>query len=194
MPIITKAKVKALLQITNSKYDTLIDELIPIVQGVIVDECNNYFKDSNVYLKTDTISFADTDPDTILDSLSGFVDAKFAANMEIVVEGSDHNNGMYTAETVVAGTITLIAADELVTEAVGNEVTITKVEWPRGLWSTTAKMIGYDMASTTDFKNIGISAESYGDYSRSYAIAGETGEYPKKIIGGLIRYKKVRYK
>ena len=37
MPIITQAKVKTLLQIetTNTTYDDLIDELIPIVQYVI---------------------------------------------------------------------------------------------------------------------------------------------------------------
>jgi len=77
---------------------------------------------------------------------------------------------------------------------VGNEVTITKVEWPRGLWGTTAKMIGYDIARMKDFKSIGVSAESYGDYSRSYAIVGEAGGYPMSILGGLKPYKKVSFK
>ena len=194
MAIITKRKVKTLLQIDNTIHDDLISELIPIVQDFIVDYCNNSFKDTNVHMTASTISFADTDPDTILDSASGLVDAEFSANMEIVVEGSDHNNGMFTIDSVAAGTITLIAADELVTEAAGNEVTITKVEWPKGLWGTTAKMIGYDIARTTNFKSIGVSSESYGDQSRSYAIVGEAGGYPMNILGGLRPYRRVSFR
>ena len=194
MAIITQAKVKTLLQIADTTYDDLIDELIPIVQDFIVDYCNNSFKDNNIYMIASTISFADTDPDTILDSLSGFVDADFAANMEIVVEDSDHNNNMFTIDSVIAGTITLIAADELITEAAGNEITITKVEWPRGLWGTVAKMIGYDISRTKELGNIGVSSESYGDYSKSYAIVGEEGGYPMSILGGLKSYKKMSFK
>lgn len=196
MAIITRAKVKTLLQIADATttYDDLIDELIPIVQDFIVDYCNNSFKDINVRMIASTISFADTDPDTILDSSSGFVNAKFSADMEIVVEGSDHNNGMFTLDTVIAGTMTLIDADELVTEAAGNTITITKVEWPKGIWGTTAKMIGYDIARTKDFKSIGVSSETYNDYSRSYAIVGETGGYPISILGGLKPYKKIGFK
>jgi len=194
MPIITQAKVKTLLQIDGTTYDDLIDELIPIVQDFIVDYCNNSFKDTNVHLTASTISFADTDPDTILDSVSGFVDAEFSADMEIVVEGSDHNDGMYTLDTVAAGTLTLIEADELVTEAAGNTITITKVEWPKGLWGTTAQMIGYNIARTQEFKSLGVSSESYGDYSRSYAIVGESGGYPMNILGGLKPYRKIGFK
>jgi len=194
MAIITKAKVKTLLQIDVTTYDDLIDELIPIVQDFIVDYCNNSFKDTNVSMIASTISFADTDPDTILDSASGFVDAEFSADMEIVVEGSEHNNGMFTLDTVVAGILTLIATDELVTEAAGNTITITKVEWPKGIWGTTAQMIGYNMARTKEFKSIGVSSESYGDYSRSYAIVGEAGGYPMSILGGLKPYRKIGFK
>lgn len=194
MPIITKAKVKILLQISVTTYDTIIDELIPIVQDFIVDYCNNSFKDPNIYMVATTISFADTDPDTIFDSLSGFVDADFAADMEIVVEGSENNNGMYTLDTVVAGTLTLISTDELITESAGMEVMITKVEWPKGIWGTTAQMIGYNIARTKEFMSIGVSSESYGDTSRSYAIEGEHGGYPKNILGGLNPYRQIGFK
>lgn len=195
MPIITKNRVKTLLQLHNNQtYDELIDELIPIVQDFIVDYCNNSFKDTNIYINSTSISFADTDPDTILDALTGFVTAKFADDMEIVVEGSKHNNKMFTIDTVAAGTLTLVSTDSLITEAAENEVTITKVEWPKGIWGTTARLIGFDIARTKEFMKLGISAESYGDYSRSYAIMGETGGYPSNILGGLNPYRKVSFK
>lgn len=193
MPIITKAKVKTLLQITNDTYDELINELIPIVQDFIVDYCNNTFKDPNIQINASTISFADTDPDTILDSLSGFVTAKFDADMEIVVSGSKHNNGMLTIASVAAGTITLVSTDSLVTEAADNDITIMKVEWPKGIWGVTARMIGFDIARTKEFMKLGISSESYGDYARSYAIMGEGSGYPSNILGGLNPYKKVGF-
>lgn len=195
MAIITKNRVKTLLQLHNNQtYDELIDELIPIVQDFIVDYCHNSFKDTNIQMIATTVSFADTDPDTILDSLNGFVDAEFSADMEIVIEGSEHNNGMYTIASVVAGTITLVSTDTLVAEAVGNEITITKVEWPKGIWGTTARLIGYDIARTKEFMKLGIVSESYGDYSRAYAIMGEMGGYPNNILGGLRPYKKVSFK
>jgi len=73
-----------------------------------------------------TIAFNDNgaNADTITDSDSGFVDAGFIAGDKITVTGDSENNGEYTIDTVIAGTITLIATDELTTEIAGDDVTI----------------------------------------------------------------------
>ena len=75
-----------------------------------------------------TIAFNDADPDTITDSGSGFLTRGFHAGDTITVSGSGANDGNYTIDTVVAGTITLIATDELADEVAGATVTITKRE------------------------------------------------------------------
>lgn len=75
----------------------------------------------------DTISFADTGPDTILDSGDGFVAAGFTAT-PIYVAGSASNDGNYTIDGggVAVGELTLVAGDALAVEAAGETVTITE--------------------------------------------------------------------
>jgi hypothetical protein len=74
-----------------------------------------------------TIAFAENtaDADTITDSASGFLTAGFQSGDQITVAGSASNNGTYTIATVVAGTITLLARNDLTTEAAGATVTLT---------------------------------------------------------------------
>ena len=69
-----------------------------------------------------TISFANSDPDTILDSDDGFGD--FVAGQEVVVLGSTSNDGRYTIATAVAGTITLTSGASLTAEAAAADITI----------------------------------------------------------------------
>jgi hypothetical protein len=73
-----------------------------------------------------TISFTHNaeSADTINDSESGFVTAGFVVGDKITVTGTTNNNGDYTIDSVVAGTITLISTDDLTTEVAGVEFTI----------------------------------------------------------------------
>ena len=75
-------------------------------------------------MTADTIAFVDSGPDTLTDSGSGFLDAGFVVGQSITITGSTSNNKTVTIATVVAGTITLVAADELVAEIAGDTVTI----------------------------------------------------------------------
>src|SRR3990172_600932 len=74
-----------------------------------------------------TIAFNENTPDadTITDSGNGFLVAGFQAGDQITVSGSASNNGTYTVAAVVAGTITLLARNDLATEVAGATVTIT---------------------------------------------------------------------
>jgi len=74
-----------------------------------------------------TIAFNENTPDadTITDSGNGFLVAGFQAGDQITVSGSASNDGTYTVATVVAGTITLLAREDLTTEAAGATVTLT---------------------------------------------------------------------
>ena len=74
-----------------------------------------------------TISFTHvggTPHDTISDSGSGFLLAGFEVGDAITVSGSGSNDGTYTIESVVAGTIT-VTTGNLTTEVAGATVKIT---------------------------------------------------------------------
>lgn len=81
---------------------------------------------TNHNITASTIAFNDNgaSADTITDTGAGFVTAGFVDGDKITVSGSTSNDGDYTINTVVAGTITLIASDVLTTEELGASVTI----------------------------------------------------------------------
>lgn len=80
-----------------------------------------------VKLRAATIAFNENSgaADTITDSGSGFLVAGFQAGDQITVAGSASNDGTYTIGSVAAGTITLLARNDLATEAAGATVTLT---------------------------------------------------------------------
>jgi len=62
--------------------------------------------------------------DTITDSASGFLVAGFAIGDQITVSGSASNDGTYTIDAVVAGTITIKSNEDLTAETAGETVKI----------------------------------------------------------------------
>ena len=74
-----------------------------------------------------TIAFSENTPDadTITDSANGFLVAGFQPGDQITVAGSASNDGTYTVAAVTAGTITLLARNDLTTEAAGATVVLT---------------------------------------------------------------------
>jgi len=111
-----------------------------IVTNLINEAQNELFTETNWYsfyvmrsfntvsYTASTISFADSDPDTILDSANGFGD--FSAEMEVIVQGSTSNDGLYKIATAATGTLTLQTSDALTVEAAGESITITAVSYP----------------------------------------------------------------
>jgi hypothetical protein len=181
MAIITRDIVKLFLGINNSTHDAAIDFHIPYVQKDYIEICNpGYELDEYIYLNGITFAFNNVDPDTITDSDSGFVDAGFEAGHDILVEGSESNDGEYSLATVAAGTLTLISGDELTTEAAGENVTITMLKWTAANLYYVAQMIWHRIqnAKISNVKN-----ESLSRYSVTYAE--QTGGYPDSIIRGL---------
>lgn len=75
-----------------------------------------------------TIAFVDNgaNADTITDSAGGFLVAGFQAGDQITISGATNagNNSTFVIDTVVAGTITLLARNTLTTEAAGATVKI----------------------------------------------------------------------
>jgi hypothetical protein len=65
---------------------------------------------------TESLTFADANPDTIVGSGTSFITQGFVEGMTIVISGSVSNNNTYTIADVTATTITLDSQDTLVAE------------------------------------------------------------------------------
>jgi len=185
MSIISATTVQSILGIGDT-YATQIGFLIPYVQDDILNYVNNYFKDPNIAISVSTIAFVDSDPDTITDSGSGFVTALFADGMDIIVENSVYNDGVYEIDTVAAGILTLVSTDELIAELVTASagVTITRVKWPKGLQMICAQLIWENIDRGL---NKSVESETVGDYRVHYtSITG--GGYSEAIMSGLEKY------
>ena len=190
MAIITRTTVKKLLQISSTKYDDAIDLLIPIVQSFVVRYCNNHFLITSVYISAETIAFVDGDPATITDSGDGFVTAGFKDAMDVYVEDTNNNNGIYAIETALAGILTLATGEELIDEDAGTVFSITLVKFPRGIWLPVTRMISFDLQ-----KNIsgGIASERLGDHAVTYQQMSQAERsYPPFILNPLNQWRRFK--
>jgi len=191
--IATRAEVKEFLQIPalTTTYDTLIDSLIPVTQEWLFNYCQNWFEvaTDTIYLTSTTISFADTDPDTILDSDNNFVDAGFIDGMHIKITGSLYNDGVYEVNTVVAGTITLVSTEKLTTEDQAQNVSITVVNFPLGIKLGFKAIIGEELkADFTSGENV--ISENVGNTTFTYSGSKVKGSYPNELLSLLSPYKR----
>jgi len=194
--IATKTEIKALLAITSTTQDTLLEQLIPIVEDDIRTYCNNAFRDSRVYVSSGEISFTrnSTSADTInLDigtNEEGFADAQFKAGQTVQVQGSYNNDGFFDVETVTSTVMTLYSStsrpnfQQLVTEDEDVLVTINKVLYPLALKNVVAQLCNYKL-SNHDFA---VSAETVSRYSVTYNTDYING-YPKTLMTGLNRWR-----
>ena len=143
MAFITKAEAKTLLGISDTSQDTLIETLLPLVKAEIIERTRNSFLVVASQIVSDTISFAASSPAVISDSDSGFLDANFYSGCAVKIYGSLLNDGIYEVTTVAAGSLTLATGETLVAEAVGEEMTVTRVKWPQDLKLDAAHIINY---------------------------------------------------
>lgn len=127
MALTSKEQILEYLQVSTLKpaSESLVNWLISAVDARIkIKTRREHFEPGGVDIKAATIAFVDSDPDTITDSGNGFVTAGLASGDVISVRGSASNDGIYTIDTVAAGTITLVSTDALTAESVGNTITI----------------------------------------------------------------------
>jgi hypothetical protein len=77
---------------------------------------------------TRTITFADTNPDTITASSGNFITDGFESGMTLTVNGTTSNNGTYTLAMVAATTLTLVGGDTLTPEGpLSTDVTLEAI-------------------------------------------------------------------
>lgn len=143
----------------------------------------------NVYAPVDytanTIAFVNGIPDTITDSANGLVAAGFKAGMFIETDKAG-NAGPFELATVVAGTLSLAAADNVTVAGAGSDVELTslgdRVRLPGTFW-------GWCGDDKEDYPNI----DGYTDVllplpNRRAALEAGTGSLPRwfKIKGNML--------
>jgi hypothetical protein len=189
--IITRTRLKSLLQITATTYDTLIDVLIPIIEDTVCHYCNDDFLDIDFrfknYLHKNTLSFISSTGkirNTLLDNLS----YDLIAGDSIRVYNTTHNNGAFTIDTIDAEYITLNVINSVFDEAAGRFFCIYKIKYPVALQLIVSRMVQFQLK-----KNIPMfESEKLDDYSytnKSDLILG----YPKSLISGLNQFRKPFY-
>lgn len=196
--IIDLDECKVLLQITDNTYDEKIRQYLPYVQEDIREYCGQNFSDTVIYrasvsalefVRGSTLT-SSTSPDTITDADEYFSTAGFASGQDIIIVGGS-NEGYYTLDSVSSGTLTLTSTGELVAQSQSTyyrypgPIGIARVDWPKALKLAAAKMVWHllDEPKVDDVKS-----ERLDDYSVTFA--GEH-EYPKRIINGLKKFRKV---
>jgi len=121
----------------------------------------------SVKRRATTIAFVENDAsaDTITDSSSLFLVTGFQAGDQITVSGSASNDGTYVIASVTAGTITLLARNDLTTESAGATVNIkakkaNSGDITVGYSSATALNTGTGWVSLDANESLGVQVEN----------------------------------
>lgn len=179
-----------------NQYNKQINNLIYKVQDDICNYCQNYFQDSNTYiLATDlkirgrTTYTTATDTYCITDSQSRFTTAGFLPNIDIVIEGSARNNGIYYVTSRQSSKLFLDnkkeITDETTSKYTGNAIKVSRVRWPEDLKPVAAKMIWQNIEKS---KGNNIQSKSLGPSNVTYVTVG-SGGYSNDILSALDKYK-----
>ncbi|KKK66904.1 hypothetical protein LCGC14_2959400 [marine sediment metagenome] len=190
--IITLSQAKALLQITNVTYDTVIQSLIPIVQDDIVRYCNTAFQDRYIFSEGTALATVRGDPDTITDSESNWVNYGFLGGMDVYIEGGAGTNmGVYQVGSVAAGTLTLTSVNRLIDQDIDDtsaqmfsSLRVSRIHWPVGIELPAASMVWYQVKNV---KQDGVKSERIDDYAVTYGDS--RAAYPDTILQGLNKYR-----
>lgn len=170
MPVTTIAEVKKLLQIPTSDTtkDDAINSLILKVQTFFIKRINNCVV-PNFYKEGYNISFASTDR-SINDADSGLIDAGFAVNNEILIQGSFQNDKVYAIQSITEDKIIVVddANAAIVTEESGNRIIIHRVEF-----SGEIEMAAIDFIAGKLNKDRAVSSHSLGDHSETFLTNSE---------------------
>ena len=201
MALMTVREVKRFLRISesDSTYDALIAEYLPIVEQDVCEYLNNYFEDRAIFVdhgaglafvRGNTLTSV-VSADYVTDDNDAFSTAGFAAGMDVVIVGGS-NEGIYTVASVSSGTLTMTSTGEFVAQdqdlfyKTPGRIRIARIVWPDALKPIAAKMLWYQVDNA---KPNGAISEKIDDYSITYA---GSNAYPSQLVHQLSRYRQVR--
>lgn len=172
MPIISLQNAKLILEIEGSDKDYKIKRLITDIQKFITSKCRNYFEVGALYnpnrpapisavydpyavtLFDSSLSFVKSGP-KIVDSNSNFLNAGFSAGMDVRVQYSIKNNGIFEISTVTANELTLQSDSVIFDESISNYIRLAWVQFPEDLELVAIELlkIGYNKDLSEEVKS-----------------------------------------
>ena len=193
--IITLSQAKALLQITNTTYDTVIQSLIPIVQDDAIRYCNTAFQDNSIFSEGSALATVRGDPDTITDSESNWINYGFLGGMTVYIEGGGGTNmAAFDVASVAAGTLTLTSVNQLIDQDIDdadaqpfNILRVSRINWPAGIELPAAQMVWFQVKN---IKRDDVKSERIDDYAVTYGDS--QASYPDRILQSLNKYRLVK--
>ena len=178
---------------TYNDYDSYIDDLIPIVQADIVEYLGNTFPDENTRYEGSHFELLSSDV-SVNDTEEDFLIEGFSTGMDIALEGSYRNVGIYTISALTSAKMRLTSAQDTIlaenstAEYGGNNIRLTRIKWPIGIKPLVAQIIWYNLDR---IKSKEVQSKSLGPSSITYMTLG-SGGYPENIYKGLERYRNVK--
>jgi hypothetical protein len=182
---------------TYNDYDTIIDSLIPLVERDLCNYLNNYFPDKNTSYEFSEyiMSPRGTTAAYIEDGDSSFITEGFTSTMDITIEGSYRNAGIYHLTSVGSNRLLISTDDDLTSERDtveygSNTLRVRRVKWPDAIKIYVANIIWQNISRA---KNSTIKSKSLGPSSITYQSL-DSGAYPPSIYKGLRKWKNAKIK
>ncbi len=208
----TLAEYKLLMQIKNDDKDELLNIMIPAMKRFVVDYTGNSYKNEHVKIYSDQLAFvakAGAVAANITDAESLFVTHYFTSDIDILVENSYKNDGIYHVDTVIAGKLTLASTEDLTAEAAEtyyvdpdhevdndtddtNHVTITRVEFPRSLKMVMAQLLWHVIKTMAYDPKHREGATSMFKDGRKGAKLLSGNDFTVDMLGMLDSFRKIR--
>ena len=177
-------EVKLLVSISDNANDTYIKSLMPVLEGLICNYCNNDFINTNESIMLSSgFVFSSTDNSVSLSNIG----IGLQQGDTVRFYGSKRNNKAFTIKTVSTDKLTMEEIDIIKDELAGNYIRMEIVEYPTALTLIMANMIKFNLEDYS----IGVDEEKIDDYTIKFSTANNISVYPQSIIGGLNIFRRM---
>lgn len=174
---------------TYNDYDEYIDYLIPQIQDDLMEYLNYPFLDKQTKYDSGSLKFLSSGP-YITDSNQRLSSEGFTTDMDIYVDRTRRNWGIYSITSLTDSVITLSSNDSIIAEQSSKEYgavspRLTRIKWPTSIKPLVAQIIWFNIDRA---KNSNVKSKSLGPSSVTYANLN-SGAYPDHIYRGLKKYR-----
>jgi hypothetical protein len=161
--IATRTEIKAILNITGTIYDSIIDTLNPACESLFFQITNNYFITVTYYINKFSFEVSGgvwqiKDPDSL------FITNDIIAKKNYLITGSKYNVGVVYVNEVSADTAKV--TNTLTAETTDKYIEICLMNVPDAIKTIIAQMVWEEIQAK---ERTGISSESFHGLSVSYA-------------------------
>lgn len=175
-----------IISLTDAKKlnSTIEQEDLDAFEQSVRGLTNNNFQ--NTAVRFSGISLEEPNLIKVNDSIKGL-----RKGDTLEVNYSSYNDGLYTVEEILEGSIKV--SEESFLEEESNDLMVTLVSYPADIKRGIKKLIEYDKKMAN---KVGIKSETISRMSKTYydvTAAENTEGYPSNLLSFLKKYKKMRW-